>query len=269
MKELSSENKNQKIEIKPMGSYFEVDDNGYIINPTSPDKIQSQWQPVIDNVSDTYQRVFGEKLQNVYIRGSVAKGQAVENVSDIDTFAYVDMEKDEIDYDWVSDAEKIIVEQYPFVEGVEFSVSLASSAEKNHIILNQSLCVYGEPIDVSRLKIDRSLAIHAPGFNNRLEGFERFLEQEKTPEQVKSHCVWQMKGLLRVGAEITLERSKKYTRDLYKCYEVFSEYYPKKETEMREVLNLVLNPSEDKQKIKEVMDDLGVWLLAESKKYFS
>jgi hypothetical protein len=261
-------NKLDHIEIVEIGSYFDIDENGYLVNPTSQDKIQTRWQPVIEAVLETYQKVFGEKLQNVYIRGSVAKGEAVDNVSDIDTFAYVDMEKDEINYDWVNKAEKIILEKYPFVEGIEFIVSPISSSQENHIMLNQSLCVYGEPIDVPRLKVDKNLAIHAPSFNKRLERFEKFYTQEKTPEQIKSHCVWQMKGFLRVGAEITLERSKKYTRDLYKCYEVFSEYYPEKELDMRAVLHLALNPVNDKDKIKEVIDGFGVWLLGENKKYF-
>jgi hypothetical protein len=259
----------QGIKIKNIGSYFDVDKYGYIINPTSQEKIQPQWRPVIDAVSETYQKVFGSKLKNVYIRGSVAKGQAVDHISDIDSFAYVDMEKDEINYDWVHEAEKTILEKNPFVEGIEFSVSPISSSQKNHIMLNQSLCVYGEPIDVPRLKVDKNLAIHAPSFHKRLARFERFCEQEKTLEQIKSHCVWQMKGLLRVGAEITFERSKKYTRDLYKCYEVFSEYYPEKEKDMRKSLVLALNPTDDKNKIKEIMSGLGIWLLGESKKYFN
>lgn len=260
--------KNKAVKIQNIGSYFEVDQQGFIINPTSLEKIQSQWKPVIEEVSKVYQDLYGENLENVYIRGSVAKGQAVENISDIDTFAYVHLDKDNINYEWVNDAERIIIEKYPFVEGVEFSVSPISSAKDNKIILNQSLCVYGRPVDVPRLKIDKNLAIHALNFINRINRFKDFYEQEKTPEQIKSHCVWQMKGLLRVGAEITLERSKKYTRDLYKCYEVFSEYYPKKEQEMREVLDLALNPTDDKDIIKDVMDSFGFWLLDESKKYF-
>ncbi len=269
MKEFSLENNNQKIEIEPIGSYFDVDEDGYIINPTSQEKIQPQWRPVIDAVSEAYQKFFGNKLQNIYIRGSVAKGQAVEHISDIDSFAYVNMKQYEIDYTWSEEAEKDIVEKYPFVQGVEFSVSPTGSAQNNYIILNQSLCVYGEPISIPRLKVGKGLAIHAPIFQKRLESFQRFFEQEKTEEEVKSHCVWQMKGLLRTGAEIVLEQSQKYTRDLYKCYEVFSEYYPEKEPEMREVLDLVLNPTSDKNKIKEIMDTLGMWLLTESKKYFS
>jgi len=77
-----------------------------------------------------------------------------------------------------------------------------------------------------------------------------------------------MKGLLRVGFELTMERSQKYTRDLYRCYETFAEYYPEKEPEMREVLDLALNPTADKEKMKQIMENFGAWLLAEIPKHF-
>lgn len=37
---------------------------------------------------------------------------------------------------------------------------------------------------------------------------------------------------------------------------------------MREALKLALNPTTDKEKIKKVMDNLGTWLLGESRKFF-
>jgi len=261
-------NKPNVIKIKPIGSYFEVDKHGYIINPTSQKKIQTQWRSVVDEVLNVYKRIYKTNLLNVYIRGSVAKGQAVENISDIDTFAYVDLQKDKIDATWRNKEEKIIIENYPFVGGVEFGVSPIDSAINDQIILNQSFCIYGEPVDVSNLKIDKNLAIHAPSFVSRIKRFNTFYQQDKTSEEIMGHCVWQMKGIIRTGAELVIERSGKYTRDLYRCYEVFSEYYPEKEDEMRVALELALNPTEDKKKIKEVMDGIGAWLLSESGKYF-
>lgn len=136
----------------------------------------------------------------MYLRGSIAKGQAIEHISDIDTSAYVDLEKDIISYEWFNNSERQIIEQYPFVKAIWFIALPLNSAHNNQIMLNQSLCVYGEPIDVQRLKIDKNLALRAPSFRNRIEQFEKFYTQVETPEQVMSHCVWKMKGILRVGA---------------------------------------------------------------------
>ncbi len=258
-----------KIEIQPKGSYFQSDESGFLINPASAEKVQEKWKPLIEDIVDVYKNLYGEKLKNVYIRGSVAKGEAVEGVSDIDTFAYVDLSKEELNESNINrEVRKHIEEKYDFVEDIEMGAYPLSEISNDSIILNQSLCVYGEPISVQKLKVGKEMAIHSPSFHNRLKWFENFLIKDENDEEIKKGCVWLMKGLLRVGFELTMERSQKYTRDLYRCYETFAEYYPEKEAEMRDVLDLALNPIADKKKIKEIMENLGTWLLAEIPNHF-
>ena len=258
-----------KIEIQPKGSYFQTDENGFLINPASTEKIQEKWKPLIDDIVEVYKKLYGKKLKNVYIRGSVAKGEAVEGVSDIDTFSYVDLSKEELKENNTNrDMRKHIEEKYDFVEDIEMGAFPLSYIPDDYIILNQSLCVFGEPISIPKLKVGKEMAIHSPTFHNRFKWFAKFLHKDESEEENKKGCVWLMKGLLRVGFELTMERSQKYTRDLYLCYETFSEYYPEKEAEMREVLDLALNATADKSKMKKIMDNLGAWLLAEVPKYF-
>lgn len=264
------ENKKETIEIKPTGSYFEVDEDGYIINPASLEKIQGEWKELVDDIVEVYKKAYGENLKQVYIRGSVAKGEAVKGISDIDTFAYVDLSPEYLKENNTNrEIRKDLVEKYQFVEDIEMGAFPLSEIPDDYITLNQSICVYGKPIEIPRMKPGKEMAIHSPNFHNRFVWFEKFLAKKSEPEEeIKKGCVWLMKGLLRVGFELTMERSGKYTRDLYRCYETFSEYYPEKEAEMREVLHLALNPTSDKNKIKEIMDNLGVWILSEIPKYF-
>ena len=150
----SQSSNREKIEIKPMGSYFEVDSEGYVINPASLEKVQEDWRPVIDDITEGYKKIFGYKLTQVYIRGSVAKGQAVPGVSDIDTFAYVDLQKEEIDNSKNKEFKETLGEKYPFVKGFEFwaDPQTISGSHSEQIILNQAICIYGEPVVVQKLK---------------------------------------------------------------------------------------------------------------------
>jgi len=84
-------------DVKPIGSFLQTDTDGFIVNTTSPEKIQSAWLPAVEMVSDAYRKHFGENLHSVYIRGSVAKGEAIDNISDIDSFAIVTLPYDDID----------------------------------------------------------------------------------------------------------------------------------------------------------------------------
>ena len=251
-----------------MGSYLETDDEGFVVNPASPEKFQEEWKPVIDDMVEGYKKYFGEHLTQVYVRGSVAKGQAVPDVSDIDTFAYVDLPKEEINNSGRKEFKDEMAKRYPFVEGFEFGVSPVSTFEKNQIILNQSVCVYGDPVDVKKLKPGKEMMLHAFALGGDwTRNLKDFSEKETNNEKNKTWSVWFFKAMLRSGFEITMERSGLYTRDLYKCYEGFSKYYPEKESEMREILNLTLNPTADKEKLLEAANSILPWLTEESKKY--
>lgn len=257
-----------KIELKRLGSYFEVDEDGFLINPTSFEKIQPDFKPIIDDIVDIYKKLYGVNLKSVYIRGSVAEGQAIKGLSDVDTFAYVDLPKEELDKIDINSASDKIINKYDFIKGLEIEGCPLSDIKDDHILLNQSLCVYGLPVDFPKMKVDKGLARHAPYFKKRIKWFLDFLDNENNPDEILNGCIWFMKLVLRVGFEITIERSKKYTRDLYLCYETFSLYYPEKEKEMREVLDLAINPTKDKEEIKRVVFGIGFWLEKEVDKYF-
>lgn len=257
----------EQIEIKPVGSYFELDSEGYIVNPTSAEKIQEEWKPLLDDVVALYKAQYGDTLKSVYVRGSVAKGQAVQGVSDVDTLAYIDssLPKHEVDRDWIESAEAELLKKYPFAQKVEMETIPFSDIHKDYIILNQSLLLYGTASEIPKLKPGKELMIHAPRLEKRMKWFEEKLQNLDSPEELEKGCVWFMKNTLRAGFELTMERSKRYTRDLYLCYKDFAEYYPDKEPQMREVLHYALNPTNDKKKLKEIFDGIIPWMLEESK----
>lgn len=258
----------ESVAIQPLGSYFELDEDGFVVNPTSVEKIQEEWEPVLDDVVEAYKKEYGSKLSSVYVRGSVAKGEAIKGISDVDSFAYVRVPQENISHEWTEEAEKKLTEKHPFVQGVELSVDPIESVAKDRILLFQSLCIYGKDIsgDMPKLKPGKEMVIHLFNIEKRLAWFKNKLEPIGGDEEEKRKaCLWLTKELLRSGFELTMNRSHKYTRDLYRCYETFSEYYPEKESDMREVLYLALNPTTDKQKFEELMTGLGEWLQEEAK----
>lgn len=264
---MESLNKQNKIEIRPVGSYFEVDENGYLKNPASLEKIQEKWKPLIDDVVEVYKKNFGENLHSVYVRGSVAKGGAVDGVSDLDTFAYVSLPKENIRKGWQSEEKDLLKEKYPFAEDIE--ISAMPLPETGSSMILQSVCVYGEGMEVPPKKPGKDMINHLHYLEERYANTQKWLEEIPANEKEKiiGKCAWLMKDILRAGFELTMERSGKYTRDLYLCYKDFSEYYPDKEHLMREVLDLVLNPTDDKEKILELKQKIAPFIIEESKKF--
>lgn len=104
------------IEIKPTGSYFDIDKDGYLVNPASIEKIQNEWKEVLDMIIQKQKELFKDDLVAIYVRGSVSKGEAIKNISDIDTFSYVKTEQDNIDKKKIREAEIEIESIFPFVQ---------------------------------------------------------------------------------------------------------------------------------------------------------
>lgn len=255
------------MEVKEIGSYIETDDDGYLINPTSIEKLQEKWLPVVEELKQEYIKHFNGDLVSIYIRGSVAKGEAIDHVSDIDSFAIVSLSDEEIDTSWRGSFNKYVQEKYPFVEGVEIRavpVNELSHFKGDQIMIKtQSVCIYGKEFanDISPMKPGIETAQHVKGIEREINKTKEWLGQEHTDEQIKKKCTWIMKRILRSGFELVMELSQMYTRDLYRCYEGFSKYYPERKEEMYEVLELAINPTTDRTIIQDILADQGIWLV--------
>lgn len=259
----------KEIPIREIGSFFDVDSDGYLINPASKDKITAEWQPVVKDIIEAYKLHYGDLLHSVYIRGSVGKGDAVSGISDIDTFAYTNQKKNEIKTDWMDSFEKEMLAKYPFVQGVELSVDPTEDALNDRILILQSACVFGEDLNekMPKIKVGKETLGHVYSFAKNLTWFDEWATKPQEAEEIKKSCTWLMKRFLRTGLELTMERAGLYTRDLYPSYKIFAEYYPEKEVQMKEVLYLALNPTDNLDTIKRIRDDFGVWLTEQTSVY--
>lgn len=61
-----------------------VDEQGYIINPCSLEKIQPPFQSLVEQACDGLLKLFQDKIHSIYLYGSIARGDAVEEKSDLD-----------------------------------------------------------------------------------------------------------------------------------------------------------------------------------------
>lgn len=264
------QHKENHIAIKSIGSFFGIDSDGFLVNPASAGKVQETWKPILEEYITSCKKIYGDDLISVYIRGSVAKGEAIEGISDFDAFVVLKDDHQKPYEEHILEEQSILRKKFPFVNDFEFGEFTETGIKKEDLLLNQSLLLFGKPIEVSKIKLSKDLALHAPNFESRHSKLLSFLK-EKTPnqERIKERVEWLGKGILRTGLEILIEKSGKYTRDLYPCYQVFSEYYPEKEKEMRAVLDLVLNPNVTQEKAKEVLLPISKFILEEANKIYN
>jgi len=262
--------------IEKIGGYLGIDRDGFIVGEASAAKFQEKWKPAIEEVIAAYLENFGDKLVSVYVRGSVARGAAIDEISDLDTRAIVSIPKEQIDVKWGKEFNKEITKKYPFIKGVQISASTPEQAVNRkmglHVILKtQAVCVYGKDIteSIPGIKPNQEAAQHFRNIQNELQTTIDFLGNGKgTNVQNKDRCSWIMKRVLRTGFELVMEREQKYTRDLYPCYESFTKYYAEKKDSMYKTLELAINPTDEPKIIIPILKDWLYFMPKEIQKVF-
>ncbi len=255
------------IDIHPIGSVLPVDNAGNIVRVASKDKIVSPWKTAVGYLTDQYIKYLGDNLSAVYVRGSVAKGQAAEGVSDIDTIALVHYMPNATELTWKSTVLKEFRQRYQFADGAEMEIlefdevlqlNNESTQWYRFVIKTQSVCVWGADIipKLPSYKLGDSLKVHSSQLEAEIQGLVSDLPM-LSPEATKKKCRWIMKRLVRTGYELVMEREQGYTRDLYPCWVGFSRHFTEESMAMRQALSLALNPTSDKQQICNILNTIG------------
>jgi predicted nucleotidyltransferase len=278
-------------EILEIGQVLEPDDKGFIINQSNLDKIVDPWWLVVEAVKEGYINNLGDKAHSIYIRGSVARGQAREQISDVDSLAVVHGKQPNLA--WGAGLSKELAERFPFCAGVEivclpYDELLHADDNVNAswrmMLKTQCVCIFGEDL-TARLPAYRpgaDMVVHADDVRRPIERlsddlralaligklpfsarFFKFLSDGCRPV-VRLGCAEIMKRIIRAGFEVVMEEEGVYTRDLYPCYKIFSKHFPEKERSMRTALELAINPSSDPQEVLSFLDDFGPWIIAKA-----
>jgi len=259
----------EKKKIKNTGTYFKVDKNGFINNPCSVNLIQKEFKEPLDMSVKHAIDHLGKNLHSIYLRGSVAKGNAVKNISDIDLYIITD--SGDKDTSWKETSEKEICGIYPFVSGIEFHIetieNVLSRKSEQFLLQTQSVRIFGKDLSFPQasFKIGKECYIHIFFIGKDIKDFYRYISQEPE-EEIPDICSWIAKRIVRTGFEIVMKKENLYTRDLYPCYKSFVKYYPEREKQMYELLELAVYPVNDKEVIIRNVKDIEHFIVTESTK---
>ena len=241
------------MEVKRIGNYLETDEQGFLQSRADPANITGSWRAAVEAVTTAYLEKWPQKVHSIYVRGSIAKGLPVEGTSDVDSLAVLKPGCEQgLSYDefgvWAKAVEQRVQEKFPFVTGVEFGLEPFEEARDREnpyalILKIEAACVYGENLaeEIAPYKPGPEMAFQTKYFRFHLETF--LSEYPAEPEAEKPEFLnWMMRRFLRLGMELVMVEERRFTRDLYLCYESFAKHYPDKTAEMYRALELAVNP---------------------------
>jgi hypothetical protein len=258
------------VEIKNIGSLHPLDINGYILNPCIYPVAQQEYSEVVTYILNHCQSTLGDSIHSIYLRGSVAKGQAISFISDVDTLLITRQPITEEEKLRLFAIKESITGIFPFVTKVEILAESLEQTQKTwlkFLLKTQCVCVYGTDLipAIEPFKVGKEAYTHSFHIVKQIDEILRDLEENIEPEAIKGDCVWIMKALVRTGFELVMERDRSYTRDLYPNYERFSTYFPEKEPAMRHILSLAIEPTADKETINEILNDIRPFMIQQTK----
>lgn len=265
-------------EILKIGHLLKTDKDGFIVSESSVDKITPPWKESVEEITNIYLQHLDNNVHSIYVRGTVSRGDAIQGVSDIDTFAVILQKKEDIDRSWVQKTRTLLEHKFSFVSGIEidfvsYNELFDGDALFNYrfIIKTQSVCVYGTDLAqiIQPFRADRQTARH---FHRNLkvvlQKAKNGVTNSSDKENTKKWCRWVMKRIVRAGFTLVMDKEQAFTRDLYPCYEYFSKYFSEQQANMKTALNFAINPTDDATQLINFLNDFGVWMEKHIEKKF-
>lgn len=230
-----------------IGRYLPLDAQGRIVPDVAPAYILSPWKEAVEDITTKLMEL--EFVSGVYLRGSVPRGLAQQNASDLDFLCVTSSNSFKL-APFEAELNAYATNAYPFIRGIEIANLKPSRLAKitpphtrpyEHMLLKtQSLHLAGPDVTLSiaSFHVDVNLVSHALWLK---DDFVDYQKNEAAGNNVEANRGWIARRIVRAGLEITLNRQPNFTRDLYLCYETFAHFYPDFALNMHEVLTIALN----------------------------
>lgn len=242
--------------VRPVGSAHPVDASGRLLRDAGLDRIAPHWQALCDDAVAVYREAFGDVLYGVYLRGSVARGTAMDGIADLDSFAVADRppsagkSRSVVFAKGPAEAERL-QRAHPFAESVEiWVVSLQAvreapdAAHLRFALATQTVCLWGEDLgaELPRPRPGPDTVFLLPMVDHLIEDAEVGVQNG---EPIPKVCRWIAKLLVRAGMEAVIGQSDTYARDLWPCYQLFATHRPDAAGAMYRMLELAIDPIDD------------------------
>jgi uncharacterized protein len=246
-----------------IGRFLETDEFGYVKPDVAIERVGAVWSPLVAFVRDAL--ISRQGVRSVYLRGSIPRGLAIENVSDADFF-YLS------EFDFASEdvALELAAEgRFPFVKGLELTRLDRGTLQRirrpqrrpyfQMLLKTQCLFLAGDDVarDIELFRIGPEMVSHVFSLADEFARLPNLLEDGRRSGDEQAMRQWFSRRIVRSGFEVTMDRTERFTRDLYLCYEQFAQFYPNRSEQMFGVLINCLNGGENPLQYEELVTFLA------------
>jgi hypothetical protein len=253
--------------VRAIGRFYETDFAGSLINECAASNVHPEFCSDIDCLQSLCKEAAPPvNLHSLYLRGSVPRGLASTEHSDIDSFAILEADRD-VCADYQSKVRLGCLSIKRKVDFCAFSLDEVDTLpdwELAFVIKIHSLCIFGRTLIPSLRDYKPSKSIVA-GYVNIADVVRHARDAVlNKPESAAHVCKWIAKRYLRTGLALCIERDQRYSPDLWPCYCVFRDWYPEHSQDMLTALEVAVSDAPDLQAGVRLLDGFGQWISQEA-----
>lgn len=256
------------IEIEKLYAGYGLDSNGFIVSDVSKEQIDKVYMPCIYETIARLKNDFTQQLHSVYVYGSVARGEASIKMSDLDLIAMFNHELDSEMLVKLKVLAKELSHKYrSLVRDVGIAMAYVDytldpeNYYENAFLKELCVCVYGEDIakQFGPFRLTPEIAISFNGdIYTILNRTLKRLKMATTEEYITLTQNFSRK-LIRTYYSMIMVRSQIWTTRLHEQSEVFTLYFPEKESTIRTLLHWIDEPPTDREIVYELFKTEGEW----------
>ena len=254
---------------------FGLDPDGFILSEVSQDKILPEYWRIIKASIAALEASLPSVVHSVYAYGSVARGSAVWEKSDLDLLVVFKrkltiQERDALItlQEGLSNRHRALVREVGIADATCTYAEMTDPANKyswGAYLKILCVCVYGENLAelFENFKVSPDIAV---GFNGDASEAVRNaihkIADAKTDEEVSKAAASVARKLTRTCYMMVMTRAQVWTTELGEQAELFLRYFPEKREFIRTLQDWIDNPPLNRESILETLQNDCSWVIA-------
>jgi predicted nucleotidyltransferase len=254
--------------LHPLG----IDADGYILTVSNVD-VQPQFKELLADVCKTLSQS-EPLLDGIYLYGSVARGDAVQGVSDLDLTLVLQSPPASQDLQMLESKRRTLESRHTEVIKIDFDIGSRSEvlAADNRLtwgywLKHHCRCLWGNDLTkrFERFKPSCDIAIAVNGdFESVLTRYADLIDQANTPTQSLRLQREASRKLIRSTQVLRSEQDLTWPQTLEEHVELFVQHYPRMRMQMSFFLSQARNPDLKPKEFTTRLYDFLTWMASET-----
>lgn len=233
-------------------------------------QIQSEFNPLIEELTATVQSGLKGNLHSLYVYGSIANGTAIAGRSNLDIVLVMAHNGHNGMDTFINTLKWRLMNRFPAITGVSIKVALLSdvlSLESifswGFLIRQSCTCLIGDDLSESFGDFEPSWEISKYWNWNILDYVPEYrvkIAQSKTPELQVSYQQVIAKKMLRASYGLIMHKEKLWLDSPLDCAKYFLKHHPEKAKDIQRLAIMLGNKAIPKRSVISILDVYGTWL---------